>query len=131
MVVFSSLDGFAWIWLAQVGEPLADSIEGTLNRLNADRLVVAAFASADAHAVDEEVTEFVFLFRDVRQVRLMAEFEAEGRPLVPLGSLSEACFGDEGLPGDSKRSAEVSAEIVASVGCSCCQVVCCGCVCVM
>jgi hypothetical protein len=56
MVLFASLDGFAGIRFAQVGEPLPDGVEGTRNRLNADRLVVAAFAASDAHAVDEEVT---------------------------------------------------------------------------
>lgn len=131
MVLLASLNRFAGIGVTQVGEPLADSVERARNDLNADRLVAATPTAADAEAKDEEVAQLVFLGGDVRQVGLVAVFKAEGCPEPPSASVRLLGFWDEGVTGDCKRSAEVSAEIISGRGVSRFQGVACGCACVM
>jgi hypothetical protein len=131
MVSFLSLNRFSGIVEAQLGEPLADGVEGVLNDLNADRLVSAAFALADTTAEDEEVGELFLLDGDERQVGLVAVFAAEEGPGVPVFGLGAGGLGDESGCDGCKRRAEVSAESMGDLRRSCCQGVACGCVCDM
>ena len=89
----------AWIWLTQVGNPLAHCHEGVLYRISSDR-----FAGAAGRAVpdgeDEEVTQLGFGVGDVAKARADAERLTELGPEGEGGVPRAGGFDGVGTVGD-------------------------------
>jgi hypothetical protein len=93
----------------QVGDPLAHRLERFLDCITSDRFLGGVGLSV-AEAEDQEVAELVLAGRDVREVRGVVVFLAEGGPSPEDGVVGLACFPGCGLGGVLQSSAEVSLE---------------------
>ena len=89
----------AWIWLTQVGNPLAHCHEGVLYCISLDRFAGAAGRSVP-DGEDEKVTQFGFGVRDVSKARADAERLTEPGPEAEGGVARTGGFDGVGPIGD-------------------------------
>ena len=89
----------AWIWLTQVGNPLAHGHEGVLYCISSDRFAGAAGRSVP-DGEDKKVTQFGFGVRDVLKARVDAERVTELGPEAEGGVPRTGGFDGVGPIGD-------------------------------
>ena len=102
----------AGIRLTQVGDPLADGLEGFTHCVRADRVVGRA-GLAVLESVDKEESDLSLLARDITEGWTLADGGAEVDPTA-----EGVVFGTAGLTrgrgrGDVQRSAERSGELIS------------------
>ena len=102
---FGSRSLLSWIWLTQVGDPLANGKKGLIHRSSPD-LVVTAVAVGE----DEEISNLVTLFRHVTEGWVFAVLGAEEGPASedPISGFGR--LGDNILGGGLERRLEISLE---------------------
>ena len=92
----------AWIWLTQVGNPLAHCHKGVLYCISSDRFAGAAGVAGRSvpDGEDEKVTQFGFGVGDVSKARADAERRTELGPEAEGGVPRTGGFDGVGPVGD-------------------------------
>jgi hypothetical protein len=132
MVVLGSLRREPWIFEAQLGEPLSNSLEGCRHRVRSDRFAGLSLAGeAAAPSEHKEVTEVELLRSEALQVGRCIVPGTKLSPLVPDDTVAFPGFRHDGGGGDIERSADISDEVIAgrrlsmrhgvSCGSACCM----------